>query len=69
YQPRGLYPIFIGNEFAHGHYRVIHKLGFSGSSSIWLACDRKQQSGGLVTLKAMRAVASTKLLPNDLVEI
>jgi serine/threonine protein kinase len=58
----------IGDEFAHGRYRVIHKLGFGGSSTIWLARDQQNQSGGLVTLKAMRADASSKS-PNDLPEI
>ncbi|KAJ7883876.1 kinase-like domain-containing protein [Mycena olivaceomarginata] len=68
YRPGGFHPMSIGDEFAHGRYRVIHKLGFGGSSTIWLARDQQNQSGGLVTLKAMRADASSKS-PNDLPEI
>src|ERR1700761_3690364 len=49
YRPGGFHPISIGDEFAHGRYRVIHKLGFGGSSTIWLARDQQNQLGGLVT--------------------
>lgn len=62
YQPGGLHPISIGETFAKGRYRVIHKLGFGGSSTIWMARDNLQDSpqGRIVTLKAMRADASFK---------
>ncbi|KAJ6592008.1 kinase-like protein [Mycena sp. CBHHK59/15] len=68
YRRGGLHPILIGDEFAHGRYKIMHKLGFGGSSTIWLARDQQKQSGGLVTLKAMRADASSKS-PNHLPEI
>ncbi|KAJ6505820.1 kinase-like domain-containing protein [Mycena vitilis] len=59
YQPGGFHPILIGDEFAHGRYRIIHKLGFGGSSTIWLARDNHKHSGALLTLKAMRADVSS----------
>ncbi|KAJ7619573.1 kinase-like domain-containing protein [Roridomyces roridus] len=71
YRPGGFHPMSIGDEFAHGRYRVIHKLGFGGSSTIWLARDQQNHPGvtsRLVTLKAMRADVSSKS-PNDLPEI
>ncbi|KAJ7062005.1 kinase-like domain-containing protein [Mycena amicta] len=69
YRPGGLHPILIGDEFSQGRYKIMHKLGFGGSSTIWLARDKQKQSGGgLVTLKAMRADASSKS-PTDLAEI
>ena len=50
YRPGGLHPIVVGDQFAHGRYRVIHKLGFGGSSTIWLARDQQQkETGRLVT--------------------
>jgi serine/threonine-protein kinase SRPK3 len=64
YRPGGFHPIVVGNLFAHGRYRVIHKLGFGGSSTIWLARDQQKESGRLVTLKAMRADVSSKP-PNE----
>ncbi|KAJ7682344.1 kinase-like domain-containing protein [Mycena polygramma] len=62
YRPGGLHPLSIGDRFNRGRYRVIHKLGFGGSSTIWLARDDQKQSGRLVTLKAMRADASSNSL-------
>ncbi|KAJ7766733.1 kinase-like domain-containing protein [Mycena metata] len=68
YRPGGFYPMSLGDEFAQGRYKVLHKLGFGGSSTIWLARDRQQ--GALVTLKAMRADASrTSQSPDELPEI
>ncbi|KZV62159.1 kinase-like protein [Peniophora sp. CONT] len=58
YRLGGCHPISIGDCFDKGRYRVIHKLGFGGSSTVWLARD--QQAGKLVTLKAIRADASSK---------
>ncbi len=43
-----------------------HKLGFGGSSTVWLARDK--ESGRLLTLKAMRADASSKL-PKEIPEL
>lgn len=62
YQPGGLHSISIGDTFAKGHYRITHKLGFCGSSTIWMARDHQQDSprGNLITLKAMRADVSSK---------
>ncbi|KAJ3506819.1 hypothetical protein NLJ89_g6654 [Agrocybe chaxingu] len=57
YQPGGFHPIAIGDSFSQGGYRVIHKLGFGGSSTIWLARNRH---GKLVTLKVLRAEGSSK---------
>jgi serine/threonine protein kinase len=61
YRPGGFHPIVIGDLFAHGRYRIIHKLGFGGSSTVWLARDQQKEAGRLVTLKALRADISCKL--------
>lgn len=37
YAPGGYYPVRIGDLF--GRYRIIHKLGYGASSTIWLARD------------------------------
>lgn len=57
YRPGGFHPVAIGDVFGQGRYRVVHKLGFGGSSTIWLARNRP---GQLVTLKVMRAEVSSK---------
>lgn len=58
YRPGGFHPVSIGDCFAQGRYKVVHKLGHGGSSTVWLARDQ-QGPGRLVTLKAMRADASS----------
>lgn len=64
YRPGGFHPISIGDCFAQGRYRVLHKLGYGGLSTVWLARDQKVPgSGKLVTLKAMCADASIERNP------
>ena len=70
YRPGGLHPVAIGDTFAHGRYQVLHKLGFGGTSTVWLARDRQSSrypSGELVTLKVMSAEQSAR--PNDVLEL
>ena len=58
YRPGGFHPVAINDLFAEGRYRVVHKLGFGGSSTIWLA---REQHGGLVAIKVMRSDSSTSI--------
>jgi hypothetical protein len=39
YRAGGFHPISIGDTMKEGRYRVVHKLGFGGYSTIWLALD------------------------------
>lgn len=64
YRPGGFHPIVVGDLFAHGRYRVIHKLGSGDSSTVWLARDQQKEPGRLVTLKALCADVSRKS-PNE----
>jgi serine/threonine-protein kinase SRPK3 len=50
--------VSIGDVFAGGRYKVLHKLGFGSLSTIWLARD--SVSGILVALKVLAANISTK---------
>ncbi|KDR77273.1 hypothetical protein GALMADRAFT_246586 [Galerina marginata CBS 339.88] len=61
YCPGGYHPVSIGDAFAGGRYLVVHKLGFGGSSTIWLAQDQhiQEQLGNLVALKIMSAEQSS----------
>ncbi|TDL22816.1 kinase-like protein [Rickenella mellea] len=62
YRPGGFHPVSIGDLFAGGRYKVLHKLGNGGSSTVWLAQDqhRREQLRSLVTLKVMSAEESSK---------
>ncbi|KAF2011004.1 kinase-like protein [Aaosphaeria arxii CBS 175.79] len=48
YCPGGYHPLTLG-ELLHDRYRVIHKLGYGSSSTVWLARD--EQSDQNVALK------------------
>ncbi|KAF8514480.1 kinase-like domain-containing protein [Gautieria morchelliformis] len=53
----------MGDVFAGGRYKVLHKLGFGGSSTVWLAQDqllRDKDPDILVILKVMSAEQSSK---------
>ena len=56
YVPGGYHPTLIGDTFCSGRYTVVHKLGFGGYSTIWLAWD--QQRRRYVSLKILTARAS-----------
>src|SRR5690349_2939382 len=40
YRPGGYHPVTIGEQLG-GRYSIVHKLGFGGYSTIWLARDQK----------------------------
>ncbi|KAK2747353.1 hypothetical protein FQN55_005102 [Onygenales sp. PD_40] len=56
YRPGGYHPTLIGDIFCGGRYQIVHKLGFGGYSTIWLALDRQVQRH--VSLKILVAGAS-----------
>jgi len=59
YRLGGYHPVGIGDVFAQGRYRIVNKLGYGSSSTVWLARDRL---GKLMTLKIMRADLSSNLV-------
>lgn len=56
YRRGGFHPIHLGDAFKGGRYCVLHKLGYGGFSTVWLARDQHQ--GRLVSLKVLTAEAS-----------
>ncbi|EKM76766.1 hypothetical protein AGABI1DRAFT_102163 [Agaricus bisporus var. burnettii JB137-S8] len=70
YHPGGYHPISIGDTFDHGRFRILHKLGFGGSSTVWLARDQRQEGdlSRLVALKAMRADVSSSKVTSEIPE-
>ncbi|KAK9249401.1 protein kinase [Lipomyces tetrasporus] len=57
YRKGGFHPVSIGDSFSRGRYRILHKLGFGGFSTVWLARD--EHSHRLVSLKIITAEASS----------
>lgn len=56
YCPGGLHPIHIEDSLEFGSYKVIHKLGYGSSSTVWLARDGTLNS--YIAIKILTAEAS-----------
>tara|TARA_R110002060_G_scaffold1448_8_gene2894 strand:- start:750 stop:1175 length:426 start_codon:yes stop_codon:yes gene_type:complete len=41
YHPGGLHPIEIGDGLHNGRYKILQKLGYGASSTVWLAQDSR----------------------------
>ncbi|WEW55999.1 hypothetical protein PRK78_001434 [Emydomyces testavorans] len=54
YRPGDYHPTHIGDTFDNGRFRVLHKVGYSSRSLVWLARDLLEGST-LVTLKILIA--------------
>lgn len=46
YRPGGYHPVSLGDSFKDGRYKVHHKLGWGGYSTVWLANDREYAAIG-----------------------
>lgn len=57
YRIGGFHPVHLGDSFADGRYHILHKLGYGGFSTVWLARDNAQNQ--LVSLKILTAEASS----------
>ncbi|KAK5625837.1 hypothetical protein RRF57_001553 [Xylaria bambusicola] len=56
YRPGGFHPTYIGDMLKDKQYRIVHKLGYGGYSTIWLALDTRCQQ--YVAIKICSANAS-----------
>ena len=56
----GFHPTSIEDTFASGRYKIMHKLGYGGSSTVWLARDLLSRD--LVTFKIICAEKSGRFV-------
>ncbi|KAI0526212.1 kinase-like protein [Xylaria bambusicola] len=56
YRPGGFHPTYIGDALKDRQYRIMHKLGYGGYSTIWLALDTLRRE--YVAIKICSAHAS-----------
>ncbi|EEP78909.1 predicted protein [Uncinocarpus reesii 1704] len=59
YKQGGYHPTHIGDTLDNGRFRIIHKVGYSSRSFVWLARDLWQESK-LVTIKVLIAEISSQ---------
>lgn len=41
YQKGGYHPVHIGDLLNNGRYKILHKLGWGGYSTVWAARDQR----------------------------
>jgi serine/threonine-protein kinase SRPK3 len=41
YRPGGYHPVVLGDTLKDGRYKIHHKLGYGGFSTVWVARDSK----------------------------
>jgi serine/threonine protein kinase len=63
----GYHPAIIGDTFHDGRYEVVHKLGFGGYSTVWLARDKHIQRYS--SLKILAAKQSSKSTEASILEL
>jgi hypothetical protein len=56
YCPGGYHPVSLGDTLKGPQYEIIHKLGYGGFATVWLARDNKEER--YVAIKIVRADAS-----------
>lgn len=39
YRPGGFHPVALGDTLKDGRYKIYHKLGYGGFSTVWVARD------------------------------
>lgn len=64
FRPGGYHPVHLHDEFDDGRYRIIHKLGHGGFSTVWLCQDLKANPPAYVAIKIILASESEKDNPD-----
>lgn len=69
YRPGGYHPVHIHDTLDEGRYRIIHKLGYGGFSTVWLCRDTKADGDIYVAVKILVARESETACPELLANI
>lgn len=60
YRPGGYHPIHLQDVLNNGQYRVIHKLGHGGYSTVWLCRGQHTDTPSYVAVKILVASETEK---------
>lgn len=60
YRAGGYHPTLIDDSFQGARYTVVHKLGYGGYSTIWLARDHQQHRYVSLKIKASESLSQSK---------
>lgn len=55
FRPGGYHPIHLQDKLCDGRYRIVHKLGHGGYSTVWLCRDQHVDTPSYVALKILIA--------------
>ena len=64
YRPGGYHPVSLGDTLKSRRYEIIHKLGYGGFATVWLARDNEEER--YVAVKIVRADPSQNALDTDI---
>jgi serine/threonine protein kinase len=67
YEPGGYHPVHLGDVLGDA-YRIIHKFGYGGFATVWLARDLNAKGTKYVALKIIRADSSGDDCPELLLD-
>ncbi|KAH6717117.1 kinase-like domain-containing protein [Leptodontidium sp. MPI-SDFR-AT-0119] len=62
YKPGGFHPVCLGDTFKEGRYKIRHKLGWGGCSTVWLAWDGVSEMWVSIKVKSADSSADNREL-------
>lgn len=67
YRAGGYHPVHLHDTLNDGQYRVVHKLGYGGYSTVWLCQDTTVASPRYVAVKIIKAAGQSGKDCNELI--
>lgn len=62
YRPGGYHPVALGDTLSDGRYKICHKLGYGGFSTVWVARDSQY---GFLLYDSISILLTAKKVPSN----